>query len=67
MTRVFSGKTVQGLCELAEEKGFSGAIAFSFNHGEIELYSYMRSYRGSSLEAFLGAGEAAEGKGRRRK
>ena len=67
MTRVFSKSAVSELSALAGEKGFCGSLAFSFNHGEIELYSYMRNYRGSSLEAFLGGGEADEGKGRRRK
>ena len=59
MSKVFSRETVLELAGMASEKGFCGTLVFFFNRGEIEFYSYLRNYKGDSLEAFLNEGNQA--------
>ena len=59
MTKVFSQKAVFELVATAAEKDFCGSVVFSFNHGEIEFYSFLRSYKGNALAAFLDEGKEA--------
>ena len=62
MTKVFSQKTVSELLATTAEKGFCGSVVFSFNYGQIELYSFLRNYKGNTLAAFLDEGKEASKK-----
>lgn len=61
MSKVFSQKAILGLVDIAEKRNFCGTLVFSFNHGEIDFYSYVRNYRGEELNALMGS-ESKRGK-----
>ena len=62
LTKVFSQKTVMELVAATKERNFCGVFVFSFNHGQIDFYSYARSYRGDALSALLGKPDGKKGK-----
>ncbi len=53
MSKSFSQDTTEKLITMASEKAFSGALAFFFNRGSVEYYSYARTYKGQALEGLM--------------
>ena len=54
MSKVFSQKMIPDLVAITAERNFCGTLVFSFNHGETDFFSYVRSYRGEELNALMG-------------
>ena len=54
MTKVFSPKAVFDLVATTQEETFCGTLIFSFSHGQIEFYSFLRSFKGEAIDVIMG-------------